>query len=194
MDNITKLLEKYMFSNLANLVTAKPRHAENTDARLDIRRHDPEQEKDSKKDRDGEKPGTFDTYDNAVISIASLRLFLENFLQSLTTPAKNENIDLSAQDFQTDENTELSPRPVDAQASRAANIYQAGARTAPRVPVQVASPKEEPLLENEEVRKIHALLSDTAVLQARGVEFITIERAETFLDSLAAAVKKVLNT
>lgn len=183
-----------MFSNLANIAPNRPRHAEDADARLDIRRHDPEQEQGSKKGKDGEEKSTFDTYDNAVISIASLRVFLENFLQSLSAPVKNADINLSAQGFNGDEqNEEPAPRHIDAQASRAASIYQTGAKTAPRTPVQIAAPDEEPLLENEDVRKIHGLLRDTAVLLSRGVDFLTIERDETFLDSLAAAVKKALN-
>ena len=195
MDNISKLLENYMFSNLANIASNKPRHAEDADARLDIRRHDPEQEQGSKRGKDGDKESGFDTYDNAVISVASLRVFLENFLQSLTTPTKNAEINLSAQGFNTEEhNNDSTPRAVDAQASRVASVYQTGAKTAPRTPVQVSTPDQEPLLENEEVRKIHGLLRDTAVLLSRGIEFVTIERDETFLDSLAAAVKKALNS
>ena len=188
-----------MFSNLAQIVT-KPRHAENTDARLDIRRHDPEQEQGSKKDK-REKGETFDTYDNAVVSIDALRVFLQNFLESLTSKSGDENVSLSAQGFNTRFNADNdnpaedeAPRPLDAQASRAASIYQTGAKTAPRKYIPVTQAPEGPLLENEDVRRIHGLLRDTAVLTSRGVEYLTIEQRETFLDSLAAAVAQALNT
>jgi hypothetical protein len=185
-----------MFSNLAQIVTAKPRHAENADTRLDIRRHDPEQEQRSKKEK-REKGETFDTYDNAVVSIDALRVFLQNFLQSLTTGPGGENVNLSAQDFNAgNDNPDDSetPRPVDAQASRAASVYQTGAKTAPRKHIPVTEAPEGPLLENEDVRRIHGLLRDTAVLTSRGIEYLTIEQRETFLDSLAAAVAKALDS
>jgi hypothetical protein len=196
VDNITKLLENYMFSNLAQ-ITAKPRHAENADTRHDIRRHDPEQEHRSKKEK-GEGHSTFDTYDNAVVSIDALRMFLENFLKSLTTGSAGENMNLPAQGFNAgNDNPEApeTPRPVDAQASRAASIYQTGAKTAPRTHMPVGkAPEQGPAIENEDVRRIHGLLRDTAVLLSRGIEYLTIEQRETFLDSLAAAVTKALNS
>ncbi len=182
-----------MFSNLAQIVT-KPRHAENADTRHDIRRHDPEQEQGAKKDK-REQGSTFDTYDNAVVSVDALRVFLENFLASLTAPAAVAEVNLSAQGFNADDMTpddDTPPRPVDAQASRAASVYQTGAKTAPRRHIPVTKPPEDPLLENADVRRIHGLLRDTAVLQSRGIEYLTIEQRETFLDSLAAAVAQAL--
>ncbi len=195
-----------MFSNLAQIV-AKPRHAENADTRHDIRRHDPEQEQRSKKEK-GERHSTFDTYDNAVVSVEALRMFLENFLQSLTSGSAGENVNLSAQGFNTGFNAGINagndnpndnsgsetPRTVDAQASRAASVYQTGAKTAPRVRIPVGNaPAQGSLVDNEDVRRIHGLLRDTAVLQSRGIEYLTIEQRDTFLDSLAAAVAKALN-
>ena len=53
---------------------------------------------------------------------------------------------------------------------------------------------QKPALENEDVRSIHSLLRDIGVLQTRGIEYLTIERNETFLASLAAAATKALQS
>jgi hypothetical protein len=50
------------------------------------------------------------------------------------------------------------------------------------------------MLANEEVRTIHRLLADLQVLSARGIEGLTIERDESFLASLVAAVRKAINS
>lgn len=192
-----------MFSNLAQILATRPRHAENADARLDIRRHDPDQEK-KHKDEEEEKKIGFDTYDNAVVSVDALRVFLENFLASLATPGarnlNNANTALPAQNFSSETQLPETPqeKPHSAEASRAANVYQLGAKTAPRPRADVApvqnnvNPDSENILPNEEVRIIHGLLRDITVLQARGIEYLTIEKEDTFLASLAAAVKKAL--
>jgi hypothetical protein len=200
VDNIGKLLENYMFSNLAHILAARPRLAENADARLDIKRHDPDQEERKKKDGEEENKPRFDTYDNAVVSVDALRVFLENFLTSLggapTTPGTEERVALSTQGFGNSEGVhpgEQGTRPVSAQASHAANVYKTGAKTA-RPEIAPAPKATEPMLENEDVRLIYRLIGDAVVLRSRGIEYLTIERSDTFLTSLAAAVDKALRS
>jgi hypothetical protein len=72
-----------MFSNFGNIFITRPRHAESTDTRLGIRRHDPEQEGRKKKDGERENEAIFDTDDSATVTVEALRIFLENFLKSL---------------------------------------------------------------------------------------------------------------
>jgi hypothetical protein len=185
-----------MFSNLAQILSNRPRHAENSDTRQEIKRHDPDQERRKKDEKDDDKGVRFDTYDNAVISVSALRVFLENFLNSLTGNAATggEAIALSAQGFDAAEGADATDhKPQSAAASHAANVYQMAAKTARPTPVPVAKPAE-PLLGNEDVRTIHRLMNETLVLQSRGIEYLTIERGETFLASLAAAVAKALQS
>jgi hypothetical protein len=196
-----------MVTNLGNIQTPPSRHAENADARLDIRRHDPEQEQRKKDERDTNKGPVFDTYDNAVISLDSLRVFLLNFLSSLIEIAqKNTHFKhdsaLQAAEHSPDENQTAAQAALPPQAARAASAYQSAARTAP--PVRSASlentdadasdNKREETLDNEEIREIHALLADIDRLMAKGIASITIEQDETFVKSLAAAVTKALNS
>lgn len=180
-----------MFSNLGNIFVTRPRHAENTDTRLDIRRHDPEQERRQKKDGDTEQKPKFDTYDQATVSVDALRAFLENFLKSLINQQTGQDIRLSG----NTDSVRIQPEHArsDARASRAASMYQTAAHTAPRTaqsPMDATETDVPPSLDNEDVRTIHALLADLATLQVRRIEYLTIERGDTFLASLVAAVHK----
>ncbi len=182
-----------MTTNLGNIHNVKPRHAENADARFDIRRHDPDQERRRKEQDSGEKKITFDTYDNAVVSVDALRAFLENFLKSLHKPDTQKNMAAPAEKPEAAPPAESPERAVSAQATRAASLYQSAAKTAPRaVPPPPAENKKstQDELGNEDVRTIHRLLSDIAILQARRIEYLKIEKGETFLASLSAAVEK----
>lgn len=182
-----------MFSGLVNILSTRPRYAENADTRLEIKRHDPEQERRQKEKQEQEEKIGFDTYDNAVVSVESLRVFLQNFLQSVLdkSPASTMPSDTAAPVSPNIPDAPM-PHPHAAEASHAASVYKTAAKTArPRM----VTPEEAPqsIIDNDEIRMIYKLLNDTAVLRQRGVEFLTIERDDTFLQSLAAAVQKALN-
>ena len=195
-----------MVTNLGNIQTPPSRHAENADARLDIRRHDPEQEQRKKDERDTDKGPVFDTYDNAIISLDSLRVFLLNFLSSLIEIAQKNNgtINIPAGDRalhsaeHADHGHQESVLPaLPPQSARAASAYQNAARAAPASRITAPDPAgtsqtQSETLDNEEIREIHALLADIDRLMAKGVASITIEQNETFVKSLAAAVTKAL--
>lgn len=178
-----------MFSALGNIILGKPRQAENADTRLGIRRHDPEQEQKRKNENRDPSGGFADMQDDTTVSIAALRVFLENFLLS-QQPEENAG---------NESPTELvmpSPgqvAPVAARNSQALNAYQAGARTAakPSAPVEAPAQPAAPQLESHEIRSIHKLLEDLAGLSERGVEFLRIERSDTFLHSLEEAVARL---
>lgn len=184
-----------MFSGLVNMLTAKPRYAENADARQEIKRHDPEQERRKKDQQNEEEKIRFDTYDNAVVSVDSLRIFLQNFLQSMLekiTPVNAAQISPSIE--KSNDSAFAAAQLISAETSRAVNVYKTAAKTA-RPSVQEMHQESQKLpLDNDEIRMIYKLLNETAVLQARGVEFLAIERDETFLKSLDAAVQKALRS
>ena len=72
-----------MFSTIGRIFSNQPpRQAENTDTRQDIQRHDPDFERRRKK-RQSEKEEPFPE-DGATVSVEALRIFLENFLKSLS--------------------------------------------------------------------------------------------------------------
>lgn len=186
-----------MFTNFVHSYTGQPRHAESSDARLHIRRQDPEQQ--GRKGKKGdEEEELFDDQDRASVSTEDLQAFLENFLKSLQDDAqkeqKGENVDVLP------ENT--APKPaMSMQAAHAHNAYAAASRAHTHshdhsndlsgVDAQQAANSLG--LSGAEVRTIHALIDDLKDLRERGYDSLLIERSETFLQSLVHAVEKVKN-
>lgn len=184
-----------MFSNFGNLFITRSRQAEHADTRLDIRRHDPDQEGRRKKDGEAKENSTFDTDDNATVTVEALRIFLENFLVTLQ-PQKSDG----GHKITAPQNHDPAPaqKPhTDGQAAKAAGVYQHVAqkvdRTAPHIththdetppPVELAA---------ADIRAIHQLLADLKPLTERGIEYLVIERSDSFLGSLVAAVEKAKN-
>lgn len=188
---------KTMFSNLGHIFFNRPRHAESADARLGIRRHDPDQDGRRKKE-DGENSGSeFDRDDSATVTVEALRIFLENFLQSITPAAQNVEKNFSAQSAGQNH----QPRHIDGETAKAVGAY---GRTAQKnehknekpITPTVSAPDTGAAtgLNAGEIRAIHGLLADLPELTARGIEYITIERGESFLASLVNAVEKAKNS
>ncbi|MCE7886519.1 MAG: hypothetical protein DYH13_03330 [Alphaproteobacteria bacterium PRO2] len=184
-----------MFSTFGNLFITRPRQAEHADTRLDIRRHDPDQEGRRKKDGAPGENVAFDTDDNATVTIEALRIFLENFLVSLQPQKSDGGHKITAPQ---NHDPELATRPhADGEAAKAAGVYQHVAqkvdRNAPHAshthddtppPVELAA---------ADIRAIHQLLADLGPLTERGIEYLVIERSDSFLGSLVAAVEKAKN-
>jgi hypothetical protein len=189
-----------MFSNFGNLFITRSRQAEHADTRLDIRRHDPDQEGRRKKDGAPQENSAFDTDDNATVTIEALRVFLENFLVSLQ-PQKFDGKSDGGHKIIPPQNhdPESAFRPhTDGEAAKAAGVYQHVAqkvdRTAPHATHtsdETAPPSVE--LAAADIRAIHQLLADLKPLTERGIEYLVIERSDSFLGSLVAAVEKAKN-
>ena len=72
-------------------------------------------------------------------------------------------------------------------AARAASAYRAAAiKTHDTPPPEI---HEHPLYASSKISAVHKLITDLSRLSATGIEELTIERGETFLDSLVTAVK-----
>ena len=178
-----------MFSTLGNIFSIKPRQAESTDTRLGIRRHEPEQEQGRKKQKADEGTEFFNTEDEATVSIEALKIFLENFLKSQQEPEKTARPVSQAATAETPVQTSHAS----GEASQAANAYQATAQTNKKSAPPTASTEESPqgpTLQAHEIRTIHTLLNDLSELSARNIEYLRIERSDSFLNSLVAAVEK----
>lgn len=180
-----------MFSNIPNLYTVRPREAERSDARLDIRRHDPDQEKRKGHDHEKESGPLFNEDDDAVVSIEALRVFLKTFLGSLEDKA-------AAQSFsRPQENPDVADdKPAQGNAMMAASAYAHASETKAhgRTPeTSTPAPAQTAKLPAEEIRIIHRLLENLQALSGRGVESLRIDRGESFLLSLVAASEKALN-
>jgi hypothetical protein len=178
--------------NLGNIFITRPREAESTDTRQGIRRHETDQEQRKKGERE-EKPEAFDTDDSATVTIDALRVFLENFLKSIETQKTDggkfrADISPQAEKDSPAQNT----APVNVQAAAAAGAYQHVAQKVDKTASPTMSDENAaPILGAADVRTIHQLLADLKPLSERGIEYLTIERSDSFLGSLVAAVAKV---
>lgn len=178
-----------MFSTLGNIFSIKPRQAESTDARLGIRRHEPEQEQGRKKQKTEDSDTFFNAEDEATVSIEALRIFLENFLKSQQEPEKTAT---PASQAPAAEIPGQAPH-ISGEASQAASAYQTTAQSNKKYMPPVATTEESaqgPLLQAHEIRTIHVLLNDLADLSTKNIEYLRIERSDSFLNSLVAAVQK----
>lgn len=181
-----------MFSSFSNIFFNKPRETESTDARLGIRQHEIDKDGGRKKEKEDTDQLHFNTEDSATVTVEALRVFLENFLKSLEQQDKNkpQTTAISTPD--------KSPA-VTGESARAAGAYQNAARTSPATTEIQQQPAEEivvtPIesLPSEDIRKIHALLANLTILVEKKIEYITIERSDSFLNSLTEAVEKAIN-
>jgi len=196
--------EMDMFTNLQNILNVLPRHAEHTDARQDIRRQDPDNPSGGRDEAEADTDDFVMQDDHAVVSVAALKVFLENFLRTQQDQAQAEIVAGPAEVTQAV--SDLEERPAEQgdsslqeddivpdvpreQTVRAVRAYQhtAEATQGPRFDT-ADSGNSEALLGGEDVRVIHQLLTDIQALQGQRVEYLKIEKADTFLQSLVAAV------
>jgi hypothetical protein len=184
-----------MFSTLGGIFTPRPaRQAEQTDTRQDIQRHDPDQPQRRKSRAKDEDATTLE--DGATVAVLALREFLENFIKSAapatqSKPPASENISVPTQAASSAENNPQTDRS--AYTARAASAYQNTPQSARREPVLLettdsASGGPEFDLSASDTRAIHTLIEELKVLAAAEIEYIHIERAETFLQSLINGV------
>jgi hypothetical protein len=185
-----------MFSGFGNIFAMKPRRTESTDTRLGIRHHDPDQGSHGKRNRKTEPRPGFETDDSTTITVEALRIFLENFLRVIENEKdaarpKNLNSNIAVL-YPVENRNSSSITSRDSQAARAVNAYQHTAHnTAQKIPAAPDPAEEAPsLLTAPDIDTIHKLIKDLGPLTTRGIEYITIERSDTFLGSLAAAVEK----
>lgn len=197
-----------MFSALGSIFSIKPRQAEQTDTRQGIQRHDPEYER-RRKDKEPPKEDSFNQ-DNATVSVAALRVFLENFVktsakENAETPTTAEQLfedeQKTASDFTAEAETQ-APSSEDTRAHKnspaaahAASSYQnaADANEKSSVLFETTDATSGPSLDLSaaDIRTIYALIEDLKTLSEANVEYLNIERADSFLESLINAVNKV---
>lgn len=186
-----------VFSQLGPLFKTTLRQAEQADTRLHIRREDKEDQ--GKKQEFEETPedtsGLWE--DSTEVSVGALRTFLIEFLKS-----RGDTVPETA--LPTAENTSimsgLTPesRPpatnVAAKAVKAYSSMQAQNYGPPPTPAPPPEPQQEEvdlvsLLAADELRTIHVLISELDVLAGKGVQTLTIEKADSFLQALVEAVR-----
>ena len=186
-----------MFSTVGNIFTTKPpgHEAQSTDTRLGIRRHDPEFQRGQHNNQEDPQSG-FDEDDDAVVSIKALKLFLENILKERAPAAKSAMRKAAAEqetlfDVEEHRGAQLHQTQQSSHAAMAANAYQRGARALPQKEIinnTQKTPTQGAKLSAEDTHIVHGLLNDLKTLSARNIQYLRIERSESFLGSLVAAV------
>lgn len=175
-----------MYTSFSKLYAAPPREAERADARYELRRHDPDQER-RKNEREKKEPQSlFNEEDYALVSVEALRVFLQNFL-------KNQSASATAGEPQE----QTAPKaPAQGRAARAANAYAHASETGASgkyIDAPAPSAQAAPGLSEGDSRAINKLLEDLKTLSARRIEHLRIERGESFLQSLVHATEKALS-
>lgn len=180
-----------MFSDINNILrpmptASDPRTAE-TDARQEIIRHDPEQER-HKKGGGGnhDAQGLFGD-DQADISVESLGAFLNMLLKEYMPRKADEAITKPVA------KTRNAPPSPNAQAAGAyARMAHYQHTDLPLEEADVEIPADAPGLNSSEVQRILALQKEVHVLVERHIHMLTIQKADTFLESLENAVRDAL--
>lgn len=189
-----------MFYSIGNIFTREPRQAEHTDTRQAIQRHDPDfqRSKDDQHEDTGEEFGE----NFAFVSVSALILFLQNFVKE---HSREEQFKDAAQALsELNDEKDVHPEephqraPANPQAAKAANAYQtmAQANKQNEILIETTDAAQGPSLDlsNQDLRSIYALIEDLNALSEQNVETLKIERAETFMDSLKAAVQRAKAT
>ncbi|MEM7650491.1 MAG: hypothetical protein AAF204_00215 [Pseudomonadota bacterium] len=195
-----------MFTALGNIFSVKPRQTEQSDTRQEIQRHDPDFERRKKKKNERQSDESF--ADNALVSVDALAIFLDNFVkngaelpqdQKAAEELNDEIVD--ALEYEENESAETATSSDtytqgsrSGQAAQAASVYQniSQANEKSKVLFETTDQSEGPPLDlsSADIRVIYALIEDLKTLSEANIEFLRIERAATFLDSLTTAVVK----
>lgn len=179
-----------MFSQLGPLFKTQLRQAEKSDARLEIRR-DEKQDQGKKHDfGEDEAQGSDFWEDSTAVSVEALKTFLTEFLKT----RGEEDIKEATPKGAPAQRPEHKP----AADSRTAQAMKAYGSMAAASPISYTPPQPEKesesvdlvdLLAADEVRTIHALITELDILSRKGVQTLIIEKAPTFLEALVHAVR-----
>lgn len=182
-----------MLSQLGPLFKATFRHAEESDARQNL----PHQvnKDDRRKDQDDPRDRSDLWEDSTGVSVVALRAFLINFLAGTTQQTGLAHMPESA----APDATAAEPqRPANTATARAAGAYQSMAdkmephHAAPPMAPPAAPRTDADLVAAGDIRLMHALIADLERLEQAGVEMLTLNPAESFLQSLKNAVDEAL--
>lgn len=185
-----------MFSQLGPLFKTHLRQAEKSDARLEIRR-DERQDQGKRQEAEEEAVDTSALWeDSTAVSVEALKAFLVEFLKSRgdEVPEAPEPI---ADEAHFSATPEYRP-PANTRTAQAVKAYGAMAAqvSTPITPPEPAESSAETesvdlvsLLKADEVRTMHILITELDILSRKGVQTLTIEKADTFLEALVLAVR-----
>lgn len=182
-----------MFSTLGQIFSSQPltRRPESTDAHLFIRKQESEGRKNSNNNstEQGEDNQQMPDADYATVSVKALRLFLLNYLK------QDDELETSAaQTMRSNDNDIRKSSKNKMQdygggyAAHAAGRYAHAAKTAENWPSMYKGRTPEKSLSYDDISLINCALDDLKFLADKGIEFITVTKADSFLQSIAQSV------
>lgn len=186
-----------MFSQLGPLFKTHLRQAEKSDARLEIRRDERNDQGRKHDEPPQEEESSALWEDSTTVSIEALKVFLSGFLTSKTGTAP-ETSNRSLSQAETESLPQEPLHPVNTRTARAVKAYGSAAAQASPPPAPPQMPENNSdrndldlseLLEADELRTIHVLVTELDNLARNGVQTLTIEKADSFLKALVFAVQ-----
>lgn len=161
--------------------------AERIDARKDIKHQDPSYDREARKGDDSVSARSLENGDNPVVHIEALQLFLK----SLIKPAGSAN---DKADFSKPHKEKASSA-----AAKASSAYEHASEigggedfAGDEVEIDDSIDMSNIQLDKADIRQIHGLLDKLKVLREQHVEFLHLDKSDTFLNSIEDAVNKQL--
>lgn len=179
------LQELAMFSKLEPLLSTHiVRHTEASDTRQDIRHQDGQGGRKGSGGHNPDDPDAAFWEDRTRISVAALHAILEQLLHGQDVSNLTENSGRPGT-----VTPDLSGHPENARAFSAyRRASEIGHDPAPVLSHGEGSRLSEALSANE-VRMIHRMIDSLSVLAQEDVEFLTLEKSESFLQSILDAIE-----
>lgn len=186
-----------MYSKLDPVLqTLLPRQTQGTDTRMGIQREDKTGDENRKNKHDKEEETAELWEDSTVVSVRALGALLASLVKSAEGNASHADISVSTPPPGPQPPAALATQNTD--SAKAARAYKAMYYTGQKMhqPPLPAAPAGSAAgaLTAEEERAIHKLLTDIAVLTARGIETLEIRKSDSFLRSLADAAALALKS
>lgn len=187
-----------MFSQLGPLFKTTFRHAESNDTRQNIPHEERVQERrQQEEESQQQKPEKWE--DDTAVSVDALQTFLVNFLK--TMPGADDGTLSQAQTPEADplqSRPKERVRPTNTHNAKAVRAYQTMAQRAkeeapPPPPPETNNDPTADKVQSKELRDIHALIENLETLKQRNIQTLHIKPAESFVESLKAAVAKELS-
>jgi hypothetical protein len=181
-----------MLSRLDNIIKNTLRHAETTDTRQDIKRHEARSINDKNNKKRKKKTQDELWEDETIVSIPALLTFLKSLIkmQTQSTAAGPDNsIDNSSNSSSLQQADKNKP------SAKAAQAYQNTARSSHKSSEPISHHEHlnseqnvDLVLSTEEQRHIHLLIEDLNALYNQGHENLRIIKDGSFLDSIVSSV------
>lgn len=190
-----------MFSNLGPLFKTVFRTTEETDTRQAIKHEEKDQSRKRKDDEQDHKASPDLWEDKSSVSVDALQAFLISFIKGETFQKTNKN-NLSKNNISGEKHPKKNliqkqNNLKETAASRAAHAYQTTSKKNHEQSTYIKELNSDnefiadaDLIESEEARQIYKLITDLNILKNNGINEISIDPANSFIESLKNAVER----